>query len=130
MADSESSKQTNLTLCTDGANRTAEDYKETYIHELMHAFDHCQKNKKEFSCDEKICSELKAYSEDGSCMPGGSYRLQGETERECIERGTLNSVLGQGKCSKKRKDSLQTTITSKFGYCVSREVRNRTNQDK
>ena len=125
----ETARSSTLTLCIDGPNKTAKDFKETYIHELIHANDHCGYNEREFTCDHKICSELKAYSEDGSCKSGGSYRLPEETERECIERGALNSVFDEGRCKGKAKGKLKEEIAKQFLYCVSPEVRKRIREE-
>ncbi len=125
----ETARSSTLTLCIDGPNKTAKDFEETYIHELIHAEDHCGYNSREFTCDQKICSELKAYSEDGSCRDGGSYRLPGETERECIERGALTSTFKRGHCENKSKDELKKEISSKYLYCVSSKVKTRIREE-
>ena len=126
----DSAKDRKIKLCTDGANKTATDYRQTYIHELIHALDHCLKNEGVFPCKDKICTEIKAYSEDGSCRDGGSYRIPGETERMCIERGALNSVSDRVECKGKDMRTLRSMIAASFGFCVSKEVRDRTNGQK
>jgi RHS repeat-associated protein len=54
-------KQADITICTDGPNRTSEEVINTVIHEYYHAYICCKQGSSQ-SCDDAICNEIGAYS--------------------------------------------------------------------
>ena len=99
-----------ITICTNNAISASYVYG-TIVHELIHAYDSCKG--KDFSdCEQRACSEIRAYKNSGQCQLGGAhprkvYTYTGiigiptwyyESEEECIKRSAKASTSVDWKC--------------------------------
>ena len=83
-------------VCTNNLN-SQKQVKESVIHELTHAWDHCKGT--DFSdCEEHACSEVRANKHSGGCDLGGIYRKPGESKKDCARRVAVISVQANRKC--------------------------------
>jgi len=84
-----------ITMCYD--KYWSKDHLETAVkHEMVHALDDCKGTK--WSCDERACSEIKAYNLSGACKKGGGWRLPDETYEACVKRTAAASTAADTKC--------------------------------
>jgi RHS repeat-associated protein len=67
-------------------------------HELIHALDDCKGTKWE-DCEERACSEIRAYDCSGECAKGGVHYQENESYTDCIERVATASTLADPKCT-------------------------------
>ena len=73
----------------------------TARHELRHAIDYCKKkNKKPFTCDEEICSEINAYS-SVDCA-----QLSGDLKTDCVKSHVKRSAKKYAGCAGKKVDEM------------------------
>ena len=100
-----------VTICTNKIISSSHVY-ETIVHELIHAYDSC-KGTDFGNCEQRACSEIRAYKNSGQCQLGGYHRkkvyaptgVSGrpiwyyEPEEECIKRGAKASTLKDWKCA-------------------------------
>lgn len=86
---------------------------ETVAHELVHAYDDCTGTNWQ-RCEERACSEIRAYDYEGSCRPGGTFRQPGESYKECIKRKAAGSVSTDSACGDGRS-SVEAVFLRCFG---------------
>ncbi len=100
-----------ITICTNNAISASYVYG-TIVHELIHAYDSCKGT--DFSdCEQRACSEIRAYKNSGQCQYGGACRrmvyspirnIDGspvgyyETEEQCLKRSAKASTSADWKC--------------------------------
>ena len=121
-----------IVLCTNGSYRAQTDYAVALLHELIHAYDHCRQNIKNFTCEQRACSEISAYSQCGVCKDGGSARLPEEKEEDCIIRMSKASIQGKYKCPKEDED-IDSILNDQFWKtkeCLDKDARLRIKERK
>lgn len=99
-----------ITICSNNAISASYVYG-TIVHELIHAYDSCKGT--DFSdCEQRACSEIRAYKNSGQCQLGGAHRRKVytytgiigiptwyyESEEECIKRSAKASTSVDWKC--------------------------------
>jgi len=120
----------------------------TYAHELIHALDHCNgaicqtPGARRFipvlvphpvfpfvpiivpttvpsGCDQRACSEIRAYAESGNCCHRNPHRDPG-TIQDCIRLGVTKSLAGCGGPA-----TIDGLITKWWTICFDQEAANR-----
>lgn len=88
-----------IKICQNEANGNEAAIEETLKHELFHAIDYCE-TKRTFTCEEEICSEIKAYS-GADCA-----NLSGDLKKECVKKGAKRSSKGFAPCKGRNVDQM------------------------
>jgi RHS repeat-associated protein len=69
--------------------------KQIIKHEYIHSFDRCF-GADFVDCEDRACSEIRAYSGSGNCDAGGSNRRPGVSRRACVNGGAAASMAESG----------------------------------
>lgn len=119
-----------ITICTNSIRSVSYLYG-TIVHELIHAYDSCKGT--DFSkCEQRACSEIRAYKNSGQCQVGGANRLRMrsritnmrgqyywyyETEEECLKRSARASTLRDPICAL----DIETYINDAYRDCADKK---------
>ena len=93
-------------------------------HEFVHAYDYCLIGDRNFNdCDERICSEIRAYSSSGQCDAGGAWNKKGkgnnyEDRFNCIVDNTEYSITNKPDCPEDSASRRQR-IKELYSKCVA-----------
>jgi len=119
-----------ITICTNSIASVSYVY-DTIVHELIHAYDDCKGT--DFSkCEQRACSEIRAYKNSGQCQLGGAHRkkiylpfrnLRGyydwyyETEEECLTLSAKASTMKDWMCI----HNIDTYINDAYNNCADKK---------
>ena len=102
-----------ITLCYNNAP-TIQHLRETFRHEAVHYYDACRKPPT--SCEDLICTEIRAPHHSGQCDTWGTKRVIPESEDYCIKNSAFNSIVAAGDCGL-NLELIRKIIENMFDQC-------------